>query len=259
MNALNLLSHLQQDKNYPEVTLTEFRGILNLHLGTDWIQGGMRLTKPTEIVFDYVQDMMAWMLFNDHPRHIVQFGLGAASLTKFCYAVFPDSQITAIELNPNVIAACKTVFHLPDNNNRLTVIQADAIDVLSSWQGKKQIDILQIDLYDDQAQAPVFDSISFFQQCANILSPQGILIINIFGEQANQRQTIANMQACFDAVVWLPEVDGGNTVAMAFQQSPAIDFETLYKKAETIRHETRLKATHWVNGLYAWMEQTFTQ
>ncbi|MBR6000507.1 MAG: spermidine synthase, partial [Oxalobacter sp.] len=76
---------------------------------------------------------------------------------------------------------------------------------------------------------------------------------NIFGEQSNRANTIANMQAVFDAVVWLREVDGGNMVALAFKKSPQIDFETLYITAEAIRRSTKLKATNWVDDLYAWM------
>lgn len=236
--------------------MTESKGILNLHLGTDWIQGGMRLARPNEIVFDYVQQMMAWMLFNEHPNHIVQLGLGAASLTRFCYHHFPESRVTAIELNPNVIDICRATFHLPADDDRLTVIQADAADYISASQGKNDIDILQIDLYDEHAQAPVFDTIAFFQQCADAMTPQGILTLNIFGEQSNRRQTIANLQVCFDAVVWLGEVDGGNLVALAFKEAPSVDFQILYAKAETIRRQTRLKAVNWVNDLYDWMKET---
>ncbi len=257
MSVLDHLRVLKQDDSFPKVTMTEFKGVLNLHLGTDWIQGGMRLAHPNEIVFDYVQEMMAWMLFNDTPRHIVQLGLGAASLTKFCYFNFPDSRVTAIELNPNVIAVCRATFHLPEDDERLTVINADAQDYIVSQQGKQSIDILQVDLYDENAQVPVFDSVEFFQQCADAMSAQGILTINVFGEQSNRGRTIANLQACFDAVVWLSEVDGGNMIVLAFKQAPAIDFEELYQKAEGIRRRTKLKAVNWVNDMYAWMEEAY--
>lgn len=256
MSQSDKIFTLKQDKNYPKVTMTEFKGILNLHLGTDWIQGGMRLSRPNEIIFDYVQQMMAWMLFKQQPEHIVQLGLGAGSLTKFCYHSFPDSRITAIELNPNVISVCRATFHLPPDDDRLSVIQADAKDYITSQQDKNDIDILQIDLYDKEAQAPVFDSIEFFRQCADAMTPDGILTINIFGEQSDRNQTIGNLQTCFDAVVWLKEVDGGNMVALAFKDAPKIDFEMLYEQAETIRRKTRLKAISWVNDLYDWMKET---
>ncbi len=253
MNPLDDLFTLKQDKDYPQVTMTEFKGVLNLHLGTDWIQGGMRLAHPNDIVFDYVQQMMAWMLFNPHPNHIVQLGLGAGSLTKFCYHYFQESQVTAVELNPNVIHVCRKTFHLPPDDMRLTVIQADALDFIVSKGNKPDIDILQVDLYDQDAQKPVFDSVEFFQQCADAMTPGGMLTINIFGEQSDRVRSIGNLQSVFDAVVWLREVDGGNMVALAFKESPQIDFETLYATAEAIRRDTKLKAVNWVDDLYEWM------
>src|SRR5471032_2784 len=91
---------------HPPATTTEFEGVRSLHLGTSWVQGAMRLSKPDNIELEYVQMMMMWLLFNDQPRHIVQLGLGSAALTKFCYRRLPNARVTAVELNPNVIAIC---------------------------------------------------------------------------------------------------------------------------------------------------------
>ena len=117
---------------YAPVTLSEQGGVRYLHFGTEWIQGAMRLNNPFEIVLDYVQQMMVWMLFKENPKHIVQLGLGSAALTKFCYQHFPDAHVTAIELNPNVIEICKNAFHLPENDQRLQVIRTDAFDYIES-------------------------------------------------------------------------------------------------------------------------------
>ena len=65
----------------PPVTLSEENGIRYLHLGTGWIQGAMRPDDPDTIVLEYVQQMMAWMLFSEDPQHIVQLGLGTGALT----------------------------------------------------------------------------------------------------------------------------------------------------------------------------------
>ncbi|MEG2034079.1 MAG: spermidine synthase, partial [Janthinobacterium sp.] len=94
------------DPGHPPATTTEHRGIRYLHLGTKWVQGAMRLDKPDAIELEYVQMMMMWMLFKTQPKRIVQLGLGSAALTKFSYRRFPDATVTAIELNPNVIAIC---------------------------------------------------------------------------------------------------------------------------------------------------------
>src|SRR4051812_38242304 len=98
-------SRFDQD-GHPPATITEFKGVRFLHLGTSWVQGAMRLAKPDAIELEYVQMMMMWMLFCEAPRHIVQLGLGSAALTKFCYQRFPQARVTAIDLNPNVIGIC---------------------------------------------------------------------------------------------------------------------------------------------------------
>lgn len=100
--------------------------------------------------------MMIWMLFKDRPSHIVQLGLGSAALTKFCYHHFSESRITAIELNPEVIRICRNTFHLPEDDHRLTVLQADARNYIEAKKYRNEIDILQIDLYDEQASSTTF-------------------------------------------------------------------------------------------------------
>jgi spermidine synthase len=94
---------------HPPATITEFEGVRSLHLGTSWVQGAMRLNRPDAIELEYVQMMMMWMLFVSQPRRIVQLGLGSAALTRFCYQKFPEARVAVAELNPNVIAICRSI------------------------------------------------------------------------------------------------------------------------------------------------------
>ncbi|HYF42750.1 MAG TPA: spermidine synthase, partial [Ramlibacter sp.] len=116
----------------PEVNFSDHGDIRYLHLQTEWVQGSMDLRKPFEIHLDYVQRMMAWLLFVEPQsvprRHAMQLGLGAAALTKFCHRKL-RMKTTAIELNPQVIAACRLWFKLPRDDARLSVVLADAAEV----------------------------------------------------------------------------------------------------------------------------------
>jgi spermidine synthase len=47
----------------PEVNFSDYGDIRYLHLGTEWVQGSMRMDAPYEIELEYVQRMMAWLLF----------------------------------------------------------------------------------------------------------------------------------------------------------------------------------------------------
>jgi hypothetical protein len=47
----------------PEVNFSDYGDVRALHLGTPWIQGTMRMDQPYDIDLEYVQRMMAWLLF----------------------------------------------------------------------------------------------------------------------------------------------------------------------------------------------------
>lgn len=239
---------------HPPATVTEFEGVRSLHLGTSWVQGAMRLSRPDAIELEYVQMMMMWMLFQSAPKHIVQLGLGSAALTKFCYQRFPEARVTAVELNPNVIAICRALFGLPGNDSRLDVREMDALDFVLDPANHGKVDVLQVDLYDEQARGPVLDTPEFYEGCLNCLTPNGIMTANVFGDDfANYDKNLYNMGQVFDAVVWLPEVHDANIVVVAFKNAPQIDFSVLYERAGDIKRRFNLPAKNWVNGLKDWM------
>jgi spermidine synthase len=239
---------------HPPATTTEFEGVRSLHLGTSWVQGAMRLARPDNIELEYVQMMMMWLLFNDDPRHVVQLGLGSAALTKFCHRRLPKARVTAIELNPNVIAICNAQFGLPSNDERLDVRQMDAMDFVLDPANHGTVDVLQVDLYDEEARGPVLDSPEFYQACHDCLRDGGMMTTNVFGDFASYDKNLQAMEEVFDAVVWLPEVHDANIVVLAFKQSPQIDFAVLYERAGAIKKSLNLPAKSWVNGLKSWMQ-----
>lgn len=239
---------------HPPATITEFRGVRSLHLGTSWVQGAMRIDKPDNIELEYVQMMMMWMLFIERPRHIVQLGLGSAALTKFCYQRFPGARVSVAELNPNVIAICHALFALPPNDERLDVREMNAMDFVLDKANHGKVDVLQVDLYDEEARGPVLDSPEFYQACYDCLSEDGIMTTNVFGEYSNYDKNLQAMEMVFDAVVWLPEVHDANIVVLAFKNAPQIDFSVLYERAGTIKKNMNLRAKGWVNGLKTWMQ-----
>ena len=49
----------------PEVNFSDYGDTRYLHLGTPWVQRSMNIDKPFDIDLEYVQRMMAWLLFVD--------------------------------------------------------------------------------------------------------------------------------------------------------------------------------------------------
>lgn len=242
-------SPTRRKPRFAPVTLSEQDGVRYLHFGTEWIQGAMRLRKPDWIELEYAQQMMTWMLFIDQPSRIVQLGLGAAALTKFCRRWYPKSPVTVVELNPSVIDICHSMFRLPPVDEMLDIIEGDAGDFVEDRVNHGTIDVLQIDLYDATARGPVLESPEFYRACARCLTRDGVATINLFGDHPSYQRNLQAICTAFDAVISLPEVHQGNIVVIAFREAPSLDFADLYARAAVIRDITKLPAKSWVDGM----------
>jgi spermidine synthase len=236
---------------FAPVTLSEQDGVRYLHFGTEWVQGAMRIRKPDWPELEYAQQMMAWMLFIEKPQAIAQLGLGAATLTKFCYRQFLESTVTAVELNESVIAICNSMFKLPPLDERLDVLEMDAMDFVLDPANHGAFDVLQCDLYDATARGPVLDTPEFYQACNDCLAEGGIMTVNLFGDHPSFAKNIKAMKFAFEHVICLPEVHEGNVVALCFRDRPVIDKEALAARAAQIVAETKLPAKSWVKGILA--------
>lgn len=238
----------------PEVAISEDDGVRHLHLESPWIQGSMRIAKPLDIELEYVQRMMAWLLFvqADEVKHLhaMQLGLGAAALTKFCYKRL-GMRTTTIELNPQVVAACMRWFRLPENDERLQVLVANAEDAVQDpdWHGT--VDALQVDLYDHDAAAPVLDSPAFYAHCRQMLTPGGVMTVNLFGRTSSFARSLGHIRQAFGAgLVWhFKPTREGNTIVLACNRPMAPELAILRARAEEIERRWKLPARLWVHAL----------
>jgi spermidine synthase len=241
-------------ESLPEVYCTDWGDVRHLHLGSEWIQGSMRLDDPTALVHEYTQRMCAWLLFIDPLRvrrcQALQLGLGAGSLTKFCAQVL-RMRSTAIELNPQVLAVCRSWFKLPQNNSRLQVVLGDAAVEICKRQWQGQVDALQVDLYDDQAAAPVLDSVDFYALCRATLTDQGCMTVNLFGRSSSFERSIRHMAQAFgpEALWVFKPTREGNTVVLAQRIPSRPDRKLLAARADQIQERWGLPARKWMRGL----------
>lgn len=231
------------------------RHVRHLHLGTPWIQGSMYLQDSLGLVHEYIQRMMAWLLFVEPDsvaqRRAMQLGLGAGSLTKFCHKTLRLANTTAIELNPKVLALCKSAFKLPDDNASLTVVLADAAQEILNPRYWGTVDALQVDLYDHEAAAPVLDSLPFYNHCQRLLTPQGCMTVNLFGRASSFERSVEKISAAFgkDAVWAFRPTREGNTVVLAQRQPSRPRRELLMARADAIESRWGLPADKWVRVL----------
>jgi spermidine synthase len=232
------------------ITLSEQDGVRFLHFGSRWVQGAMRLSDPVSLELAYVKDMMAWLLFLEPPSRILQLGLGAASLTKFCHGHCRGAEITVVENSRVVVEAAHEWFALPQPDARLAVVRADAGAYVARPRVRGRFGVVQVDLYDRDAAGPVLDSETFYRHCHAALAVPGVMAVNLFGRHASFRRSLKRIGAVFDQVIALDARDEGNLVVLALKGPPLrVGRKDLLARAEAIQARYGLPARRWARSI----------
>jgi spermidine synthase len=235
----------------PEVNFSDYGEVRFLHLGTEWVQGSMLRDAPYDIELEYVQRMMAGLLFLDAggvaKKHAMQLGLGSAALTKFCYKKL-RMRATAVEINPQVVAACRLWFKLPRDDARLRVIVADAADEITKPEHQGTVDLLHVDLYDHEAAAPVLDDADFYSHCRDLLTEDGVMTVNLFGRDSSFEQSLIKIAEAFgpESVWAFRPTREGNTVVLAQHEPTRPERAALLQQAGLIESRWDLPAKKWL-------------
>lgn len=195
----------------------EAGGVRALTFGGGVVQSSMRLAEPYALDLGYTRAMMGFLLFCPEPRDILIVGLGGGSLSKYCHRHLPQVRITSLEIDPEVIAL-RERFRVPPDDERFRVVQADAAAYLSG--GDVEADVILLDGYDAQGLPDVLSSESFYADCWRTLSAQGVLVVNLWGNDVHRSAYLRRLRRVFDGRVWWAKsCDSGNLIAFALKSA----------------------------------------
>jgi spermidine synthase len=174
-------------------------GHKSLYFTLDQLQSRMCCAQPTQLDVDYTRTMMGFLLFDCAPRKLLMIGLGGGSLLKSCHRHLPDTQLTVIEINPQVIAL-RQEFEIPDDDQRLKVVCADGADFIQHTASNTLVryDVLLVDGFDSQGQAPSLCSQGFYDDCYKALSAQGVMVVNLHHDDPNHAIYTSRIGQAFD-------------------------------------------------------------
>jgi spermidine synthase len=198
-----------------------------LHFTHVAVQSRMRLEEPDALVNEYTRKMMAFLLFNPQPRHIVMVGLGGGSIPKFCYRNLPETRITVVEIDADVIAL-RDEFCIPADDDRFRVVHADGARYIA--QLSEPADVILIDAFDPEGVAPALAKSDFYAQAAANLEPQGVLVMNLSGRKDRFAAHIGRIREAFEGnAVLVPVHTDENFVLFAFKEPVLLTATTRYE------------------------------
>ena len=184
-----------------------------LHFSICEMQSRMRIQDPHALDLEYTRTMMGFLLFKPKPARIAMIGLGGGSLAKFCHRYLPQSRIEVVEINPHVIAL-RDEFHVPPDDERFRVVQGDGAQFVRD--SDQRCDVLLVDGFDSDGQPARLSSQRFYDDCCDLLQPEGILVVNLHYGHARFGTFLGRIRRSFDdQVLVIDGVDLSNTIIFA--------------------------------------------
>lgn len=225
-------------------------GMRHLFFNTASTQSSMRLDDPHALVAPYTRKMMAFLLFTPAPRHVLMIGLGGGSLAKFCYRHLPQTRISVVEINAEVISLRKE-FAIPADDERFEIIHADGAAFLANTAVTP--DVILIDAFDETGVAQSLASSDFYRRASQSLTPDGVLVMNLSGEKSRYTAPIESIRAAFDGAVSLVPVDVDcNVLLFAFKQPWLAELpETLHSRAAELERDLGLEFSRFLERVHA--------
>ena len=231
------------------VEVTEVDGIRQMHLGSKTVQSGMLVKSPLVLVFNYSRAIMYFLLFSEQVKSVLTVGLGGASVTKYIHAYCPEITQKVVEINPQVIAVARSHFFLPDNDERLEVIQADGI--LYMAENPYSHDCLIIDGFDADGIPEGFCTPDFFDQCFNVLKDNGLFVINLWGSDKNFDIYLQRIEQTFsNRVLVLPTGKPGNIIVFGFKDPLKLTEKKLRERALKLKLDHLIDFTEFLDKLH---------
>lgn len=228
--------HLQalSDQHHGKPFILDDDGLRMMYLTPACMQSAMKLDEPDRLLCAYSRIMMGFLLFNPVPKHIILIGLGGGSLVKYCYHHLPDCRITAIEINADVIAM-REQFFLPPDDERLTVIHADAAEWLPLQN--EQADVIFLDAYDTAGLVPALNTEAFYATCHRNLNKNGVFVANVWGKPSAIAPMLSKLHEQYSQQVnWVKSYDSYNLIVFASKRK--------ISETELLRAGKSLQTTH---------------
>ena len=181
---------------------------------SDITQAHLYLADPLHLISPYQQATMLTLLWVPRPVRIATIGLGGGRLHTVLHHHLPACQIECAEIDPAVKKVAVKFFGLPVDE-RLRVHLADGRRWLEQQPKRATFDLILVDAFLDQGYSPYsLTTREFYRLCRALLTPNGMIAVNILESDPFFSDRIRTAQSVFDAVA-LCQVPGHNAVLFA--------------------------------------------
>jgi spermidine synthase len=178
---------LQKDTFYHRIRIEEDDEARYMYFDRT-LQSAMNLKDPTALRLLYSRYASLGFAFRPDAKKMLVVGLGGGSIPKKVQKEFPDMEIDAVEIDPEVIKMSKDHFNVKESK-LLRLHAQDGRLFLARTQ--RQYDIILLDAYFTDAMPFHLTTKQFFELAHKRLTPNGVVVANLISAVTGPQGKIA--------------------------------------------------------------------
>jgi spermidine synthase len=145
--------------------------------GMRYIESRWDMDHPHSLDLDYSRTMMAGFLLNPAPKRLMMMGLGGGQITNYLFERFPEMQIDAVDIDPEVIRMAIKYFGVPESDPRYRLHTGDGR--LFIEKAEQPWDMIMLDAFRGVFVPYHLKTLEFYKACLGKLTPEGVVVANL--------------------------------------------------------------------------------
>ena len=172
---------------FSHLDITRFGNNISMYLD-GMRHSSMNPDKPLDLVIDYTEYFHLGMLFNPSASNVLFVGGGGFTGPKNFLALYPDTKVDVIEIDPGVVEAARTYFGLEDDP-RMKIFVDDARKHLATFD--KKYDVVVLDAYAANYVPYHLMTDEFFEILEQRMEHDGVVVSNVIGSVEGHNSQLA--------------------------------------------------------------------
>jgi spermidine synthase len=196
------IAHVETAYNDVFVTKRQRQLVMSFQIkGWDYTESVIDLADPDDLPLRYAQVMTIAIIYPQSRQKVLMLGLGGGSIATYLARFLPEASITAVEVDPGVIAAAKTYFGLRESD-RMRFQASDGRVFLN--RNRETYDLVLVDAYRGGYVPFHLLTREFYSLVKDRLAPAGAAAFNVHDGTKLYASTLKTLSQVFPALDLYP-------------------------------------------------------
>jgi spermidine synthase len=245
-NILKVTSH------HRDLSIKTNANTLELRSNSNTLQSIINVDHPEQLALKNLQYLIAVLLFMPQPKRILLLGTGGGSLVHFLRHHYPDSHLTSVDIDGELLDLMHEKMHLPKADDQLTYVIDDAAHYLQHCN--QTFDLILVDIFIGDQSPDWLLSSANMQLLYTLLNSSGAVAYNLLiDDESEFDQYYRDLRSVFSQqTLCIPVAGYDNTIAYGFRsQTEEQDMSTYMQQALSLGETHDINYMEVLSAIYA--------